>query len=164
MKIISKSLAETEKIASDFLNTLKLGETATVVGLSGNLGSGKTTFVQAIARLLGITEKVNSPTFVIMKSYGIESGIWNLESGKKKSESIIHNPNSRFLRLVHIDAYRLDSGSDLEKLKIVEIFADPKNLVLIEWPEIVESALPKNIHKIKFKHVSETERSISIES
>ncbi len=138
--MISHSLTETENFAKEFLNNLKPSESATVVGLSGDLGSGKTTFVQAVARLLGVAEKVNSPTFVLMKRYTLHS--------------------IRYTSLIHIDAYRLENGSDLEKLRISEIFAEPKNLVFIEWPEIVQSALPKNIQILKFRFVDETTREI----
>lgn len=142
MKILSKSLDETEKIARDFLATLKSSEKATVIGLNGNLGSGKTTFVQAVARILGIKESLTSPTFVIMKSYEL------LTRGYKQ--------------LVHVDAYRLEKGEDLEKLKIKEIFNKPENLVFIEWPENVKSVMPNQTKTLKFEFIEENTRSIEI--
>ena len=72
MEIVSNSLETTEKFAEEFLAKLAPPTAivgATVVGLYGNLGSGKTTFVQSIAKILGIKEHITSPTFVIMKNY-----------------------------------------------------------------------------------------------
>ena len=144
MKIISKSLKETEIIAQDFLEKISLGvhDTALVAGLYGELGSGKTTFVQDVAKIFGIKEFVTSPTFVIEKIYDIK------------------HPN--FKRLVHIDAYRLESGKELLVLGWEDILKDEKNLILIEWPEKVMEILPKNHAKVSFKFISENEREIEI--
>ena len=65
-----------------------------------------------------------------------------------------------FNKLIHIDAYRLDSGKELLSLKFEEMKKDPNNLILIEWPERVADILPTDIIKIKFKFVSENEREI----
>lgn len=98
-------------------------EGATLVTLSGDLGAGKTSYTQGVARALGVTSAVTSPTFVLMKIYPLEG--------------------QAFSRLVHIDAYRLQGGKDLPALGFSEILADPKNLVLLEWPELVADGLPK---------------------
>ena len=65
-------------------------------------------------------------------------------------------------KLIHIDAYRLDLGRELLSLGFEEIIKDPKNLILIEWPERVVEILPKNLIKINFKFISETEREIEL--
>ncbi len=117
------------------------GIRATVVALSGDLGAGKTTLTQAIARELGVRETVISPTFVIMKSY------------------MLGEPRG-FARLVHIDAYRLDSHKELEKFGWAELIADPQNLILIEWPEKVPEAIPEQAHRITLVHKKEEEREI----
>lgn len=135
------SLKETHKLAGTFLEKLKVQYEATVIGLSGDLGSGKTTFVQAIAKEFGIIEHVTSPTFVIMKKYGIK--------------------HSHFNTLVHIDAYRLESGAELAALAFNEIVGNSKNIIFIEWPERVKEVLPKNMIKIKFVFVDETARDIT---
>ncbi len=143
MKFLSKSVAETNKIAADFLFGLSpKSNLSTVVGLFGDLGSGKTTFTQAIAKNLGVAEGVTSPTFVIEKIYSLG--------------------NQKFDKLIHIDAYRLDLGKELLSLGFTEILKDPKNLILIEWPERVAEILPKNLIKINFKFISETEREIEL--
>ena len=78
---------------------------ATLITLSGELGAGKTTFTQFVAKTLGVGDIVNSPTFVIEKIYGIPG-----------NELDVHSPQNRFSRLVHIDAYRLQSSGDLTSL------------------------------------------------
>ena len=134
---------ETQKIVSDFVMTLSPKEkTATVVGLYGNLGAGKTTCTQAVAKVLGVAEKVASPTFVIMKVY---------ELTKQK-----------FTHLVHIDTYRMEDPSELMLLGWQEIIINTNNLVLIEWPDRVSVIMPEHI-KITLKPLeNETSREIEI--
>ncbi len=175
MKRVSKSLAETEEAAKDFLDFLsenKVGKGAQVAGLFGDLGAGKTTFVQAIGRLVGIKEIITSPTFVIMKRYEVEapgtshfrdhSGAFAQVLVSKMAGS--DRPTSSFERLIHIDAYRLKNGEELMKLNFAEVLADPNNLVLIEWPENVASAMPENFHKVYFKFIDENTREIEYSS
>jgi len=144
MRIVSKSLSETEIIARDFLKKISLGiyNNALVVGLYGDLGSGKTTFTQAVAKIFDIKEDVTSPTFVIEKIYDINHG--------------------NFKKLVHIDAYRLDFAKELLALDWDRTLADPRNIIFIEWPERVLEVLPENHAKIFFKFLSENEREIEI--
>ena len=149
MTYLSKSVAETNKIAEDFLKMISTHthtNHALVVGLFGDLGSGKTTFTQALGKLLGVSEVMTSPTFVIEKIYLLNH-----------SEEI----PVVFKRLIHIDAYRLEKGKELQSLGFQEILKDPKNLILIEWPERVVDILPPDLIKINFKFVSEFEREIS---
>jgi tRNA threonylcarbamoyladenosine biosynthesis protein TsaE len=115
-------------------------ENATVVTLQGDLGAGKTTLTQEIARQLGIKEKVISPTFVIMKKYSID--------------------DTSFKYLIHIDAYRLTKSEELMKLGWEEILEDRDNLVILEWPENVPDCIPKNTYNIKLSHSNESTRSI----
>lgn len=149
MKIISKSIADTEKIAEDFIKKLssEQNDTALVVGLYGDLGSGKTTFTQQIAKIFNIKEDITSPTYVIMKSYKINQN------------STFNIPHSN---LIHIDAYRLNSPKELLVLDWEKVVSDPRNIIFIEWPEIVKEILPENHIKINFKFISENEREIEI--
>lgn len=144
MKIISKSLKETEEVAREFVEKVSMNysDNALLVGLYGDLGSGKTTFTQNIAKILGITEDITSPTFVIEKMYDIN--------------------HREFRKLIHIDAYRLDSGKELLVLDWENIVKDPRNLILIEWPERVQDILPEHHTKVFFKFISENEREIEI--
>src|SRR5579863_8039915 len=94
MKGDVKSLDEMKSLAENFITSLKPREkSATVVGLYGDLGAGKTTFVQAVAKELGISKAVSSPTFVIMKIYELSEKKWKY--------------------LIHIDAYRLEKSLEL---------------------------------------------------
>lgn len=149
MKFVSNSLKETQSIAQDFVSSLKLsGQNATVVGLYGDLGSGKTSFTQGLAKALGVDENITSPTFVIEKIYDLST----LNS---------HTPNFNFL--IHIDAYRLERSEELLHLGWQEIISDKNNLILIEWPERVENIMPQHI-KISFKTLEgENSREIDIE-
>lgn len=123
-KQISHSLEETAQIAHEWLAAVsknKLGDEATVVGLSGHLGAGKTAFTKCVAADLGIAEDVTSPTFVIMKIYSIDPA-----------------KGFPWKKLVHIDAYRLGQGRELTAIDFEKYAADPSNLILIEWPENVK--------------------------
>ncbi|HEX7724582.1 MAG TPA: tRNA (adenosine(37)-N6)-threonylcarbamoyltransferase complex ATPase subunit type 1 TsaE [Candidatus Paceibacterota bacterium] len=102
------------------------GSGAFVVGLSGHLGAGKTSFTKLLAQELGITEIVTSPTFVIMKIYDIQAGA---------KIGGVSGTDVSFKRLVHIDAYRLERRAELDGLDFERISSDPHNLVIIEWPE-----------------------------
>jgi tRNA threonylcarbamoyladenosine biosynthesis protein TsaE len=141
------NIQEMKVFAADFLKQLAPAPSvATVIGLRGELGAGKTTFTQTCADLLGISGNVTSPTFVILKKY-------------KLGEDVL---GGKFSFLIHIDAYRLKSGEELNAIGWQEIISDPKNLVMIEWPELVADVMPENIRYIDFKHVDETTREIKI--
>lgn len=147
MNLNLSSIDQTKEFAEKTLNTLIEKGRATeykkaiVVGLSGDLGSGKTTFSQLVAKLLGIEENVTSPTFVIEKIY------------KTKNES--------FKTFVHIDAYRLESGKEMDTLRFQEVLNTPNTLVFIEWPEKIQEALPGDTIKISFKFIDENTREVS---
>lgn len=148
--VISNSLEETNKIAAEWLehvsaHSLSLGKVngGVIVGLSGDLGSGKTTFTQSVALSLGITEFVTSPTFVIMKIYPTKHAL--------------------FKKLIHIDAYRFEKPEELAVLNFEQIVADPDNLILIEWAEKIAEALPVDTRKITFEVIGENQRKIIFE-
>jgi tRNA threonylcarbamoyladenosine biosynthesis protein TsaE len=139
----TNSLQEFRAEAEQFARALTPREDqATVVALSGDLGAGKTTFVQAAAAALGVAEPVRSPTFIIMQIFEIPAG--------------------RFKRLIHIDAYRLKSLHELEVLGWNEIVADPENLIFIEWPEQVEGALPRDAYHITLASIGMDNRTLTI--
>ena len=94
-------------------------KSALIFALTGELGSGKTTFVQGFLRGLGVRKKITSPTFVITKSYKL----------KAKSYQTVY----------HIDCYRIKRPSELLKLGIKEILNDSRNIVLIEWAEKINN-------------------------
>lgn len=150
MKKEVKTLEELRAFADGFLRLVAEKppkDTATVVGLSGDLGSGKTAFTKCIASILGITEVVTSPTFILEKIYIIPRG------------SLL---GERFTKLIHIDAYRLEGGSEMRTLAWDALLLDEHNLIFLEWPEQVKEALPKDVAMIKFEYVSEGVRSITL--
>ncbi|MGD0328696.1 MAG: tRNA (adenosine(37)-N6)-threonylcarbamoyltransferase complex ATPase subunit type 1 TsaE [Minisyncoccia bacterium] len=143
-----KTLTELDAEAARFVGELTPREgSATLVVLSGELGAGKTAFVKAVARALGVEEMVNSPTFVLEKIYSLASA---LDENAKA-----------FSRLVHIDAYRLEAGSDLAPLGFDELMRDANNLILLEWPEKVQSALPVPAAHLSFVSLPDATRIIS---
>ncbi len=159
MKVITKDLTEVDLVAKDFLNKLIPNtSSATVVGLSGDLGSGKTTFSQAVGRNLGIKEFITSPTFVIMKTYDLSSVIPAKPARPSGAGGAgIQVP---FKNFVHIDAYRLDSERELQILDFEKLLQDSGNLIFIEWPEKVSGILPTDLIKLNFKFINENEREI----
>ncbi len=140
MKIITKSEQETYGFAKKYAKTLKGGE---IIGLVGDLGAGKTIFTKGLAVGLGIKDIVNSPTFVLMKIYNVK------------------NETSEIKKLVHIDAYRIKSSSEITNIGL-EDYIDKKNVIVIEWPKKCKNILPKNTVLIGIKNLSETKRSINI--
>src|SRR5258706_12927681 len=126
--IITNSFEETQKIGYDFAKTLKGGE---IIALHGDLGSGKTTFVQGLAAGLGIKRRVISPTFIIMRSY---------------------EEDLRFKNFYHVDLYRIENEKDVEGLGLKEIMQGADNIVAIEWPEKIENLLPENRIDIIFNY------------
>jgi len=131
-----------ENIAKEILLSRTSQKTAVVLGLSGNLGGGKTTFLQGFAKGLGVKKKILSPTFVIQKRFEIK--------------------DSRFKNFYHFDCYRLKDEKDILELEFEEIISDPKNIVAIEWPEKIRKILPKNTSIIKFTFREKNVREINL--
>ena len=158
MKKIIKNLEEMEKFATEIANKIYSApvpvnlDKATVVGLYGDLGSGKTTFTKSFISAFSIKNTVTSPTFVIEKIYKIP------KQNKKVGSA---TPNfCDFEHIIHIDAYRLQSGEEMKELGWKEIINNPKNIILIEWPEKIADILPKNTQKIEFTFVDENRREV----
>lgn len=147
MKKTINGLKELEKFTKNFLREIEGKErnknSATLVWLEGDLGAGKTTFVQNIGKHLNIKETVNSPTFVISKRYEI-----------KKSD---------FKNLIHIDAYRLSTKNDLENIGFFKDMENPDNLIFLEWGSLVKSHLPKEVIKVELEYISESERGVRVD-
>ena len=139
-----RTLSEFEAEAARFADLLvPAAGGATLITLSGELGAGKTAFTKAVAKTLGVEDIVNSPTFVLEKIYKLGSS------------------TSKFVRLIHIDAYRLEKGSDLAPLGFDELMQDTENLILLEWPEKVADALPIPAVNIALTVQSDGSRIIS---
>ena len=142
----SHTVEETQKIAHEIVSHIlkehRKRNGALVIALCGELGSGKTSFAQGIARECGISEQVTSPTFVLERIYNIKKG--------------------SFTHLVHIDCYRLEEEKEVEVLGWKELAQNPKNLIVVEWAERIKNLLPKDMMEICFEHVDEGKRKITI--
>jgi tRNA threonylcarbamoyladenosine biosynthesis protein TsaE len=142
--MITNSLEETQAFAKEWIQTLtETKEQAIVVGLYGNLGAGKTAFTKCLAKELGIEIPVTSPTFVIQKIY--------------------ETNHPSFKRLIHIDAYRLKNGRELQDLNFEEIVNNKNNIVVIEWPENVKEILPNDHIKIHCEFIDENTRQFDVQ-
>jgi len=137
------SAKQTRSLGASFGASLLLSvprKRALVVALKGELGAGKTTFVQGIAKGLGVQEKILSPTFVVVKSYPV-----------LRAERMFY----------HIDCYRVERVHDLVVLGWGEIVEDMQNIVVIEWPERIQALLPRNRIKVEFTSKGVHERTIT---
>ncbi len=114
-------------------------EPPATVALYGDLGSGKTCFVKGLVRGLGSEDLVTSPTFTLVHHYSGPAG-----------------------RIRHFDLYRIRLASELDDL---EIGAVPDDIVVVEWPELMEQRLPDNVIRIRFELIAEKmdERKITVE-
>lgn len=130
-------------LAKGFIEKLTPSPTvATVIELVGDLGAGKTTFMQGVGEYFGLTRPLSSPTFVIGKHYDLPDGFpWK--------------------RLIHIDAYRIERASELGSIGWERYAGDPGNIIFIEWPMNMQVDLGA-VRRIAFTHINETKRDISI--
>jgi len=140
-KYLTNSDSETMKLGEEFADKLASGD---VVMLSGDLGAGKTTFVQGIAKGLGIKDRILSPTFVLVRSHQVNS--------------------KKFDNLNHIDLYRIDGQENLEKLGILEFISSENSVTIIEWAEKIVDFVPVKGYRINFVYISENKREINIEN
>lgn len=124
-------LSQAQKFAVKIAKSLKGGE---ILALSGELGSGKTTFTKSLGKALGITQTITSPTFVMMQEYQIP----RKASGKK------------FGWLYHLDLYRTDNFSEVKALGITEFWAKPETITVIEWADKIAKDLPKEAIVLNF--------------
>jgi len=128
------SEAETQAVAAELATELRPGDVVTV---SGELGSGKTTFVRGAARALGVRQPVTSPTYTIGHRYDGDVDV------------------------SHLDLYRFTSLSHAEWGDLEPYFDDA--VVFVEWPEAAAGTLPAPRARVRLRHLSETRRGIEIE-
>ncbi len=138
MIYITSTAEETKKVASEIAK--KYTKKARIFALSGDLGTGKTTFVQGFAKALGIKEKIISPTYVLVRQHRI--------------------PRTQ-KTLFHINLYRLEGESILKEIGIEEIFKNPNSVVLVEWAEKLKDQLPKDTLFLYFERTDSNLRRIT---
>lgn len=138
--LISHSPVETESLGEQWGREAQHG---LVIALSGDLGAGKTQLVRGLARGLGVTTRVHSPTFTLVNEY-----------------------NGGRLKLFHLDLYRLETPAQIHSAGIEE-FLQPDGVAVIEWAERLEDGRWKigdgKIRKVSITVLSETERRIVYE-
>ena len=130
MEHVTKSFEETIKIAYEYAKTLTPGD---VVILDGEMGAGKTVFVKGVAKFLGITDEITSPTYAYMNEYDE--------------------------KLYHYDCYRLSSGEDAEALGLTDYFY-LKGICLIEWAQNIIDVIPPKAKKVTIQKIDENTRKI----
>ncbi len=156
-KYLTNSSQETKSLGSNFAKQLKSGD---AVLLYGELGSGKTTFIQGVAKGLGITDRILSPTFVLMRQYEIphSSPLLKGEGDERKSSR-----RARTINLYHIDLYRIEKPSMFANLGLDEIIDEDNSITFIEWAEKLKDFKPQKGYKVWFEYLSKDKRQIRIE-
>ena len=132
MMYVSESAEQTKTLGEQFAKQLNKGD---VVLLKGEMGAGKTVFVKGVAKALGITDMITSPTYAYMNDY----------NGK----------------LYHYDCYRLTSGEDAEALGLTDYFYGT-GVCVIEWSENIKSVLPSKVKIVEIKKIDENNREITL--
>ena len=136
MRVDSSSASDTEAAGASLARRLRPGD---LVLVSGELGTGKTTFVRGACRALGVTGPVTSPTFTIGQVYAADG-----------------------TEVAHLDLYRLDSlaGEDPARL---EDYVTPGRIAFVEWPGVGEPALPEPAARVRLVHAGGDRRTIEVE-
>jgi len=134
---VTKSSTETQQIATQFSKSLKGGE---VLAFFGNLGSGKTTFIQGLAKGLGVKQRIISPSFIIVREYALSSN-----------------------KFYHVDLYRIENSESLKNLGLSEIIGSKDSITAIEWAEKLKP-LPKKRIEIHIEYLEEDKRKITVQN
>lgn len=135
---ITNSSEEAKALAKKFAKSITGRK---FLAFYGNLGGGKTTFVQGLAKGLGINRRIISPTFIILRKYKMKKG-----------------------NFYHIDLYRIDRLDQLESIGLDEIMNEENSVIVVEWAEKMTHLLPSKRIEIHFKFVDENKREISIKN
>ncbi|MBR2587261.1 tRNA (adenosine(37)-N6)-threonylcarbamoyltransferase complex ATPase subunit type 1 TsaE [Candidatus Saccharibacteria bacterium] len=152
--MIFKSEEDLTSFAENFGLSLKSEQLPLCLELVGDVGAGKTTFTRALARGLGITEPVTSPSFTISKKY-----YWSAEQISASSREATSVSKNLQNSLVHYDFYRLDDPGLMAE-DLAESLADPHTLTILEWANTVKNILPKNHQTITFKVLENGNREL----
>ena len=131
--VLEYTLKDIDRVAKQLIDTF----THSIVAISGQMGCGKTTLVQAIVSQLGSDETVSSPTFGLVHEYNIRNG-----------------------KLIHMDLYRLEQDSELEQLGFDD-YLSTGNLCLIEWPELAAKYIQGGCHHLSIEWVNNRKRKLN---
>ncbi|MDP1715386.1 MAG: tRNA (adenosine(37)-N6)-threonylcarbamoyltransferase complex ATPase subunit type 1 TsaE [Anaerolineales bacterium] len=134
LEFFSRSPEQTRRIGARLGGSLKTGD---VICLQGNLGAGKTTFVQGLAQGWGSLDPVSSPTFILVNQYRRADGV----------------------QLFHLDAYRLDSVPEAEELDLDAMLAE--GALIVEWPERLGNLIPNENLWINLDHITDEHRQMN---
>ena len=140
---LTKNQCQTKNLGKYLARTILKNpskENAFILGLVGELGGGKTTFLQGFAKGLNVKEKILSPTFVIIKKYKIKETYYS--------------------NLYHIDCYRIKQPKELLELGFKKIVSDRQNIIAIEWADKIKRILPNDTSIITFKFINKNKRRI----
>lgn len=139
MEVITKNAEDTKELGRKIGASLKGGE---IFALTGNLGAGKTTFMQGFAEGAGYFGRLTSPTFVLMRQYPV----------KEKT-------------IFHLDLYRFEQNlkEEVGNLGVTDLWGRSENIMVIEWAEKIKDILPSETRWIEFEILGDTERKITYE-
>ena len=159
-KYITNSADKTRKIGEDFSKNIRSGD---FIALFGELGSGKTTFVQGLASGLGIKKRIISPTFIILRQYKISPlrSPSPLRQGFAGRAGHLRGGKTTFY---HVDLYRGNfDGESLAELGLAEIIENKKDIAAVEWSERMKDFLPAKRWEIRFENIGQDNREIIME-
>lgn len=148
-RILGKALRGEENKITSILRRIKVSkgaDRAFIMGLMGDLGSGKTTFVKGLARGLGISQTITSPTYIFARSYSFEP---------------IERPGFYKDTLYHLDLYRVQNSKELEQINLEDIFGDGRGIAVVEWAERLVKNDFRGGLKIRFDY-SDPGRKITV--
>ncbi|OGD70669.1 tRNA (adenosine(37)-N6)-threonylcarbamoyltransferase complex ATPase subunit type 1 TsaE [Candidatus Collierbacteria bacterium RIFCSPLOWO2_01_FULL_50_23] len=137
---VTGSVEETKDLAKEFAKELKEGIT---LCLNGELATGKTTFTQGLGEYFGL-DRMTSPTYVIVHQYPINP------------------PESLIKTFYHVDLYRLKNYWEIRAFSLDELWSEKSNLIVVEWPERLETYLPKSRYEINFKTLGADSREVTL--
>jgi len=149
---LTKNSFQTKKIGENLAKGIlanqikKSSKRALILGLIGDLGGGKTTFLQGFAKGLGIKSRITSPTFIIMKRLKIK------------------NCKLKIKNLYHIDCYRIRNHREILDLGFRKIISNPQNVIAIEWADKIKKILPKNSIILNFEFINKKQRKIILKN
>lgn len=168
-KCITNSPSQTKKLgeilAKKIIQSSAKKKHARVFGLMGDLGGGKTTFLQGFAKGLRIKEKILSPTFVILKKFNIsqtakQPNSQTVSRRKIKDKKIVRMRAESWKAFYHIDCYRIQKTQEILDLGFKKIIFNPKHIVAIEWADRIRKIMPKDTIWIYFDFINKKRRRI----